>query len=177
MGALSLKKSGPDPVAIARLKAEALGLVAELDDTSKSLLELFDRAIDRAWRLGLCLAEIKRAVGHGNWLGWIEANLPVGERQAQRYIELAAANPSAKTAADLSEDSVRKFRLGYVPEKERPELDGDAEIKPTVHHLTLLNDFRRLHRRIEIGAASFDREEARRDLRPMWEWLSELYAD
>lgn len=39
------------------------------------------------------LAQVKASVPHGQWLSWLSANSEVSERQAQRYMRLAA-NPT-----------------------------------------------------------------------------------
>jgi len=127
--------------------------------------------------LGRVLNQIKGMVGAGNWLLWLEANWPeLTERNAQRFMVLDRENPGAKSIKDLDSDSVRKFRLGYVPVKERPALEGDQTFSRAPHYLTLVNDFRRLHRRVETGLCVLDVDEARRDLKPVYDWLCELYG-
>jgi hypothetical protein len=158
------------------LTAEAIGLLTELDAIGQDVESKLTVAMDRAWRLGRALASIKAVVGHGNWLVWLDANLAISSRHAQRHMELATANPEAECVGELSVESVRKFRLGYVPEKAKPELPGDATLPRVCHHLTLLNDWRRFTRRVEIGQVNLDAEEARRDLAPLFEWLCELYG-
>lgn len=157
------------------LTADANRLIAELAELGKELDDKLTMALERSWRLGGILLECKRLVGHGNWLIWLEANVPLSERHAQRHMELASSNPHAETVADLSLESIRKFRLRFVPDKERPQLEGDAQLPRASHHLTLLNDWRRWQRRVEIGQTDLDPEEARRDLQPLFHWMCELY--
>ena len=159
------------------LTASARGYLDELNAIGQDIECRFLHGLDRAWRLGKVLNEIKGVVGHGNWLVWLEANLSISQRHAQRHMELDAANPKAKRVEDLSSDSVRKFRLGYVPDKERAQLPGDAALPPACHHLTLLHDFKRFTRRVDIGQAVLDPEEARRDLQPLYDWLRTLYGE
>lgn len=158
------------------LTSEASRLVIELDQIGSDLERTLTDAMDKAWRLGRALCGIKNLVGHGNWLVWLEANLPISQRHAQRHMELAASNPDAQSVADLSQESVRKFRLGYVPEKEHHALEGDKTLPRVCHHLTLLNDWRRWQRRVEIGQAAVDQDEAKRDLAPLARWICELYG-
>ena len=47
-------------------------------------------ALGHAIRCGELLTEAKTAVARGEWLPWIEANLPFGDRQARKYMRLAA---------------------------------------------------------------------------------------
>jgi hypothetical protein len=44
----------------------------------------------RALNAGKLLLRAKELAGHGNWTEWLAANTNVGERQAQRYMEIAA---------------------------------------------------------------------------------------
>ncbi|GEM_PF-3780307 len=159
------------------LTAEAKRLWTEGESINRLVLSCLDKSLDRAWRLGKVLNQIKGMVGTGNWLLWLEANWPeLHERTAQRFMVLDRENPEAQTIEDLSPDSVRKFRLGYVPAKERPELEGDQSFARQPHYLTLVNDWRRLHRRMETGLCDLDPTEARRDLKPVFDWLCGLYG-
>jgi hypothetical protein len=91
-----------------------------------------DAGMEKAWRCGQVLLSIKRIVGHGNWMTFLEANLPaISQRTAQRWMDVARLSPNATTVAYLTEESVRKFRYGYIPEKERPELKGNVEVCQT----------------------------------------------
>lgn len=161
---------------LAVIKTDALALIQELDGIGLEIEDKLNAALDRAWRLGVQLKKAKDILGHGNWIRWVESNLPLSERHARRHKELAESNPKARSIEDLSEDSVRKFRLGYVPDKERPEIEGDQTLPRVFHHLTLLNDFQKLTRRVEIGQAKIDQEAARKDLWPVFEWLGGLYG-
>jgi len=160
-----------------QLTAEARGLLAELDSMGIDIEDRLARALEKAWLFGKVMVAVKNEVGHGNWLIWVAANVKqLSERQVRRYLDLALENPTAKTVDDLSPDSVRKFRYGFVPEKERPELEGDATLPPANHHLSLLNDWKRLQRRQTIGQLRIDEEEARKDLKPLFEWMCGLYG-
>ena len=158
------------------LKSEALALITELDQIGQGIEKDLGHALEKAWLLGKKLLEAKDQLGHGRWLIWVEANLPIGDRRARQYMELASQNVHAHSVEQLSEDSVRKFRLGYVPEKERPELPGDATLPRVHHHLTIVNDWRKWQRRVEIGQAQLDEPQAKRDLWPMFEWMVGLYG-
>jgi site-specific DNA-methyltransferase (adenine-specific) len=49
----------------------------------------WQRTLALAVELGEALVILKRELGHGAWLPWLEANFPMGERMARRFIELA----------------------------------------------------------------------------------------
>lgn len=60
-----------------------------------------DAALEHARTAGRLLTEVKETLSHGEWLPWLEANVAVSARQAQRYIRLAQgkALPERKPAA------------------------------------------------------------------------------
>lgn len=64
---------------------------------------------DRARRVGELLLRAKAAVGHGNWLAWLEGNVAFGVREAQRYTRIAQrwssvrANTSPLTHLGIAE--------------------------------------------------------------------------
>lgn len=45
-------------------------------------------SLERAQRIGRLLMEVRESLGHGEWLPWIEANLPFTDRTARNYIRL-----------------------------------------------------------------------------------------
>lgn len=49
----------------------------------------FESAIDHAIRAGEKLMEAKRLVPHGTWLSWLGSNTRIGQRQAQRFMQVA----------------------------------------------------------------------------------------
>ncbi len=52
-----------------------------------------DEAINHAMAAGKLLLQAKAAVPHGEWLGWVGANIRVTPRQVQRYIAAALGKP------------------------------------------------------------------------------------
>jgi hypothetical protein len=156
---------------------EAKRLFAEGEELHDEIITKLDASLERAWKIGCILNVLKDKVGHGNWTVYLEANWPaLPARTATRYQKLDTENPGAKSIADLSPDSVRAFRFGYVPAKERQELEGDTKVEPVTHHLTILNDFNKFSRRLETGHAKLDQDAAKKDLRPVFEWLCGLYG-
>ena len=49
----------------------------------------FQSAVAHAIRAGELLIEAKAQVRHGEWMPWLEANCPLGEREARNYMRLA----------------------------------------------------------------------------------------
>lgn len=65
------------------------------DEVNSEHLAAFDcalTAIEHGKRAGSLLLKAKEAVGRGQWLTWLAANIKVSVRQAQRYMQLAEAN-------------------------------------------------------------------------------------
>lgn len=124
-------------------------------------------ALSAAWEAGqLLLAEKKRVrkkMGHGAWLHWLEANFHGSPRTAQRYMCLAQ---SITDAAFLRGLSLRQayFRLGIATEpKERQEAVA----------VPLLPEPVRLAGRL-LDALRNRPPPCRDDLRPLFEELRRL---
>lgn len=140
----------PEAVSIVRpLFAEAREIYAQILDAEGAMLRQRDAILTLALELGRKLGQMKDTVGHGRWLYWLGANWPeLGERNAQRTMALARDNPKSEDSTDLSEESVRKFMWGYIPAKERPQLDGNEKLSPVASFESVTNKFSFLHRRI-----------------------------
>ena len=135
-----------------------------MNEAEASVYRNVNLANYRAWHFGKLLADAKAELGHGRFTIWRAATFPnVHERKAQRCQELFAKNSKATELSDFSEstvskwiidldkDSVRKFRLGYVPVKERLLLEGDEKVTPESHQLTWVNEFFRYNRQVRTS--------------------------
>ena len=60
-----------------------------------------------AIRCGELLLEMKRRVGHGNWLAWVDEHFQASERTARNYMEIA----KSAAAADLNDDTTMRSAL------------------------------------------------------------------
>jgi hypothetical protein len=160
--------------------ATARELYNEILESEKSLLGTREQMLRRAWKLGKILNELKEEIGHGKWLFWLGGNWPeLGERNSRRCIALFndnrdwSGNPAE--SADLTIDSVRKFMWGYIPTKERLQIDGDEQIKPGLHHLTFVNQFSKYDRQFRNGhIEGFDLETFKREVEPMLRRIAEI---
>lgn len=52
------------------------------------LYSLFDKGLDKAIQIGELLIQQKRALPHGEWIPWIQENLPFSDQTARNYIRL-----------------------------------------------------------------------------------------
>jgi hypothetical protein len=102
-------------------------LAGEIATEVRLAEEAWRGAVGHAIAAGEKLIEAKRLVPHGGWLSWLEANCPLGEREAQNYMRLAR-NP--QRVADLS--SVRQAVALLAGWKTKPELDADEPTAESV---------------------------------------------
>jgi hypothetical protein len=159
------------------LTGEAKKLFALFKQAEASIHIGFDAALDRAWQFGKRLNQLKEIVGHGDWMKWREDSFPgLDDRAAQSCQALDRLNPNARNSAYLSKESVRKFRYGYVPVKERPALKGDQTFSRPSHHSSVVVECNKLAQRIDAGQYAPDKNELRRDFKPFYEWLGRLFA-
>jgi Protein of unknown function (DUF3102) len=70
--------------------ARAADLVAQIERAHCEAIRAASSAVDRAIACGELLIRKAEVRQHGRWLDWVEANLSFGERQAQKYMRLAA---------------------------------------------------------------------------------------
>ena len=155
-----------------------------------ALFKTRDQILGAAWLLGRVLDQLKEEIGHGKWLLWLPSNFPeLGKtdgtitENASRCIRFFKENQSpSRTGPKISGtpdiytiDSVRKFMWGYIPAKERLQLEGDEDIKPGAHHLTFVNQFSKYDRQLRSGHVdAFDLELFKREIEPMIRRIVEL---
>jgi hypothetical protein len=173
-----------------RLSREGSRLLELMNEAEASVYRNVNLANYRAWHFGKFLARAKAELGHGRFTIWRAATFPnVHERKAQRCQELFAKNSNATELSDLSErsiakwiadrdeNSVRKFRLGYVLAKKQPEHEGDVKFSRLVSLLNIANEYERLRQRHVEGLQLVDFNEAREEMRELYQFLRWLYGD
>ena len=135
------------------LLLRAKKIYGDILDSEHRLKMQRDELLMLAFRLGGVLVALKEIIGHGRWILWIEGHWPeLGKRNCQRCMSLYRDNDSKCVDSTLLDaESVRKFLWGYIPAKERPELDGDQPIAPHPHPLTFVNNFTKWDRQAELG--------------------------
>lgn len=65
------------------------GLASEINQFHELACRRAGEAIEHAKQAGRLLLEAKGALKHGEWLPWLEQNILVSPRQAQRYMQVA----------------------------------------------------------------------------------------
>ena len=68
-------------------------------------------------RCGELLLEMKRRVGHGNWLLWVGEHFNASERTARNYMEIA----KSAAVADLSDDTTMRSALKALASRSQPK--------------------------------------------------------
>lgn len=81
------------------------------------------RAIERAIEAGDLLNEVKRQLGHGQWLPWLAQHCPdISVRTAQQYMQIARSLPAQmRSAAHLSiREVLRQLEAPPTDDEESP---------------------------------------------------------
>ena len=123
-GASVDRESGED-ANVSREASEAEGTVVvsgtgidiELEEEVKEHVEhvrvAHKRTVEEAWELGRALRQAKKQVRHGQWTPWIEEQIGLPVRTAQRLMELHRKNPEKRHVAHLP--SVRAAMKALAP--------------------------------------------------------------
>jgi DUF3102 family protein len=158
--------AAPTQTTAQKLK-RAKAIYFEIIQIEGSLKQAKNNLLVHAFALGQILTELKEEIGHGNWLMWLPSNFPeLGSsddmriKNAQRCMNFHRDNTSnsrnssnlnRRSAADFGNDSVRKFMWGYVPAKERPQLEGDESVSNPPHYLSFVNHLVKWYRQLGLG--------------------------
>jgi len=168
----------------------AKAILRQLKAAEDQLLRDRDLVFRKAWHLGEVLCQLKEKVGHGRWLLWLPANFPELGRNDERRIKNARRcinfyRENRQNSGTFDTDSVRKLMWGYVPAKERPQLEGNEAVNPAPHYLTFVNNFNKWHRQVRMGRIPMPpREQLRRELEPVvrdiidlcsQDWVADLF--
>lgn len=162
---------------IKTLTAKAKALFRKVSEVDASIYGTLDHGLYINWQFGILLNQLKAKTGHGNWLAWRRDTFPkLDDNKAERCQRLNRDNPNASTLGDLNKDSIRKFRYGYIPIKDRPKQKGDGKFPRPSHHSSVVNECNKLMQRVKSGQYQPNEKELLRDFRPFFEWLSLLYG-
>jgi hypothetical protein len=161
---------------------KAKSIYRQIISWEAALFATRDSILAGACELGDLLSDLKEEIGHGKWLLWLCSNFAelgknddMRRKQAERCINFARANPNWKNSSNFDLDSVRKFMWGYIPAKERLELEGDEKDPPGAHHLTFVNQFSKYYRQLRSGHVEFfSLEIFQREIEPMIRRIAEL---
>ena len=82
-------------------------LAATVNDEYALMTGDMTRAVKRAIRIGELLTEVKAEVAHGEWIPWVEENLVFGQREAQRYMRVAANRTRVSDSVGAGQSGVQ----------------------------------------------------------------------
>lgn len=162
-----------------------------------SVLSAQQVAMWHGWQTGIRLNEMKELIGSGNWQDWLELNFcqeaDVTIRTAQIYMKIDSDNselrdkaktkrvspgkPDLQLLTRLKFDTIRKYVIGFVPEKDQPEHDGNIKFPRLVSFLNIVNEFARLKQRHVEGLQLVDFNEAREETGELYHFLRWLHHD
>jgi hypothetical protein len=87
-------------------------------NTEHGQVETYKRnTVQHAIRCGDLLLEMKRRVGHGNWLAWLGEHFEASERTARNYMEIA----KSAAVADLRDDTTMRSALRALASPSRSQ--------------------------------------------------------
>lgn len=156
-----------DPALTQRVRGILTALDQQLEETKQSA----DACVALAWQAGGLINEAKATLPGQLVMAWYES-VGITPERALSFSRLANQH---KTIEDLRGSNERRqayLQLGLVPNKERPEVSGDIQLRPnSAHCFSVLNAFTRWHR----VYSTTERDEARRVLRPVYDKLKELF--
>lgn len=159
--------SGADE--INRLHAEALKLSADSR-------EALHAALVAAWKAGQLLAaekrQVRRSMGPGAWLLWLERYFSGSPRTAQRYLRLAKSVSDASFLRGMSLRQVY-FRLGIATEPKSPS--RTVALPPLSRHAVLAGRLMGLLKSRPNLLSLEMRKAYRQDLRPLYDRLRGLF--
>ena len=88
-----------------------------------------DEAIANAKQAGNLLLEAKTAMKHGGWLPWLEQNIKVSHRQAQRYMQVAQGRALPIRSAPAIY-AVKNDKVSYLEADAPRNFPGKPEVPP-----------------------------------------------
>lgn len=154
-------------------------LHAEVERQAEQSKEALHAALAAAWRAGQLLAaekqRVRRTMGGGAWLLWLEQNFRGTARTATNYMRLAASVTDPETLRGLSLRQAY-FRLGIATEPKSRA--NSVAVEPLPAHVRLAT---RLLRALHEEASDFDKlpppqvSAFRQDLRALYEELRRLF--
>ena len=77
---------------------------------AKSFVDLFQRSVLEGWELGMEFTEVKKQLAHGYFIPWVETQIGLSRRTAQRLMDLYARDPE-KRHVTLFESTSEALRL------------------------------------------------------------------
>lgn len=91
--------------------------INEINELHKLAITSANQAVDYAQKIGQLLIEVKAELPHGKFLNWIDKNIRVSQRQAQRYIQAASGKDLRLSDFNLKNDMMSVLSQDQLYEK------------------------------------------------------------
>lgn len=142
----------------------------------------FDQALTRAesaalsgWQIGKAILEYKELAGHGG-LKILFPLVNIPERTCFRFMLAAKDFPELKAFLANRRESI--LATGILPDKEQLHIEGNiATTSTSSNHSPFLTKFLQWTNEVKAGKLKMDQDQVKNDLRPVYEWLKELYGE
>ena len=110
---------------------EVIGTACGIDEAvtkrvkgrARRFVALYQRSVEEGWEVGRELVEAKKQIEHGYWIPWIETQIGLARRTAQRLMDLYTRDPEKRHVTQFASTS-EALRL-LPPVKSKRE-DGSA---------------------------------------------------
>lgn len=152
-------------------------------DAANESREKASEGVNFALECGKRLAEIKRDIRAHDWETWCQVHLQFPPSVATRFVKVAKDVEQLELnlgpAAALR---VGMIGLGIVPTRPRRDVPGDVRISAVPSWASVMNRWMLWKRRTDIyvgldNLSADVRSEMRRDLRPLYDDLCQLFAE
>jgi hypothetical protein len=109
------------------MKSVSTTVEGRIIDLHNGIVSALRRSVEDAIEIGQLLEQKKEELPHGEFLPWIEKELPFSERSARNYMQLFRYRYKTATLADLTE----AYRVAQLEDQRVKEKDNKApEPKP-----------------------------------------------
>lgn len=111
---------------LGQIVTQAMATTRTIEAITDELLDAKRKGGEAILTIGRCLMEAKEMLPHGEWLPWLNEQVELSERTAQKFMRLARewSNPSA--LADLG--ATKALMLLALPKEERDDFVEDNNI-------------------------------------------------
>jgi hypothetical protein len=172
------RPSDADRKKLKHLSSQANTLHAEVLAMRENVFAGAMGVLEKAWQCGRRLNAMKKILGHGHWLPYLETHLPeISESTAQRYMKIDRDNPNAARVQDLKFDSIRKHCLSLAPVKKQIDYPGNVKFPRSVTFQNIVNEYRRLKNRHCDGLQIVDFDEVREECGELYAFLQFVCGD
>jgi hypothetical protein len=99
-----------------------------VEQAAEHVIEAFGRAVDSIIAVGKALVEVKSRIPHGSWGALVDA-LPIGVRQCQRFMQVAATFGNASDTTYLPPSLMALAALAQLPGQVLGEVAAEGRIR------------------------------------------------